>query len=86
WPPLRRSLAFIFTRSRLASLRYVPATLWAVVAGELECGMVAVNSELVTHVGAPFGGIKESGIGREGSSEGLQAYQETKMVCLGGLE
>ncbi|KAE9282368.1 Glutarate-semialdehyde dehydrogenase, partial [Phytophthora rubi] len=72
--------------SRLASLRYVPATLWAVVAGELECGMVAVNSELVTHVGAPFGGIKESGIGREGSSEGLQAYQETKMVCLGGLE
>ncbi|KAE9290692.1 Glutarate-semialdehyde dehydrogenase [Phytophthora fragariae] len=56
------------------------------VAGELECGMVAVNSELVTHVRAPFGGIMESGIGREGSSEGLQAYQETKMVCLGGLE
>ncbi|KAE9179497.1 Glutarate-semialdehyde dehydrogenase [Phytophthora fragariae] len=55
------------------------------VAGELECGMVAVNSELVTHVRAPFGGIMESGIGREGSSEGLQAYQETKMVCLGGL-
>ncbi|KAG6965120.1 hypothetical protein JG688_00007407 [Phytophthora aleatoria] len=35
------------------------------VASELECGMVGVNTELVTHVGAPFGGIKESGIGRE---------------------
>ncbi|ETN24896.1 hypothetical protein PPTG_01067 [Phytophthora nicotianae INRA-310] len=55
------------------------------VASELECGMVGVNSELVTHVGAPFGGIKESGIGREGSSEGLEEYLETKMVCVGGL-
>ncbi|KAG2917410.1 Choline dehydrogenase [Phytophthora cactorum] len=55
------------------------------VASELECGMVGVNSELVTHVGAPFGGIKESGIGREGSSEGLDEYLETKMVCIGGL-
>ncbi|EGZ21198.1 hypothetical protein PHYSODRAFT_255315 [Phytophthora sojae] len=55
------------------------------VAGDLKCGMVAVNSELVTHVGAPFGGIKESGLGREGSAKGLQEYQETKMVCIGGL-
>ncbi|GMF16875.1 unnamed protein product [Phytophthora lilii] len=55
------------------------------VASELECGMVGVNSELVTHVGAPFGGVKESGIGREGSAEGLSEYLETKMVCIGGL-
>jgi len=56
------------------------------VAEELECGMVGVNSELVTHIGAPFGGVKESGIGREGSAEGLDEYLETKMVCLGGLQ
>ncbi|KAG7381544.1 Succinate-semialdehyde dehydrogenase, mitochondrial [Phytophthora pseudosyringae] len=56
------------------------------VAGELECGMIGVNSELVTHVGAPFGGIKESGSGREGSAEGLDEYLETKMVCIGGLQ
>ncbi|POM60279.1 hypothetical protein PHPALM_30879 [Phytophthora palmivora] len=55
------------------------------VANELECGMVGANSEVVTHVGAPFGGIKESGIGREGSTEGLDAYLETKMICIGGL-
>ncbi|KAL4108397.1 hypothetical protein PRIC1_000113 [Phytophthora ramorum] len=55
------------------------------VAGELECGMVGVNSELVTHIGAPFGGMKQSGIGREGSREGLEEYLETKMVCIGGL-
>ncbi|KAL4141271.1 hypothetical protein PRNP1_014392 [Phytophthora ramorum] len=55
------------------------------VAGELECGMVGVNSELVTHIGAPFGGMKQSGIGREGSPEGLEEYLETKMVCIGGL-
>ncbi|EEY61586.1 succinate-semialdehyde dehydrogenase, putative [Phytophthora infestans T30-4] len=55
------------------------------VASELECGMVGVNSELVTHVGAPFGGVKESGIGREGSTEGLEEYLESKMVCIGGL-
>lgn len=55
------------------------------VASELECGMVGVNSELVTHVGAPFGGVKESGIGRAGSPEGLEEYLETKMVCIGGL-
>ncbi|KAF4040448.1 Aldehyde dehydrogenase family [Phytophthora infestans] len=55
------------------------------VASELECGMVGVNSELVTHVGAPFGGVKESGIGREGSTEGLEEYLESKMICIGGL-
>ncbi|KAL3663557.1 hypothetical protein V7S43_011444 [Phytophthora oleae] len=55
------------------------------VASALECGMIGVNGELATHVGAPFGGIKESGIGREGSAEGLDEYLETKMVCIGGL-
>ncbi|KAG2520605.1 hypothetical protein BBO99_00007509 [Phytophthora kernoviae] len=55
------------------------------VASELECGMVGVNSSMVKHVGVPYGGVKESGIGREGSPEGLEEYLETKMVCIGGL-
>ncbi|RLN97987.1 hypothetical protein BBJ28_00025232 [Nothophytophthora sp. Chile5] len=55
------------------------------VASELECGMVGVNGGLATHVGAPFGGVKQSGIGRENSPEGLEEYLETKMMCIGGL-
>ncbi|EGZ21214.1 hypothetical protein PHYSODRAFT_313520 [Phytophthora sojae] len=55
------------------------------VAGKLETGMVAVNAGVVSIVQAPFGGVKESGIGREGSPEGLEKYLESKMVCIGGL-
>ncbi|KAL4164581.1 hypothetical protein KRP22_004446 [Phytophthora ramorum] len=55
------------------------------VASELESGMVAVNAGVVSIVQAPFGGVKESGIGREGSPEGLEEYLESKMVCIGGL-
>ncbi|ETI56135.1 hypothetical protein, variant [Phytophthora nicotianae CJ01A1] len=55
------------------------------VATELETGMVAVNAGVVSIVQAPFGGIKESGIGREGSPDGLEEYLESKMVCIGGL-
>jgi succinate-semialdehyde dehydrogenase/glutarate-semialdehyde dehydrogenase len=55
------------------------------VAKKLETGMVAVNAGVVSIVQAPFGGVKESGIGREGSPEGLDEFQESKMVCLGGL-
>ncbi|EGZ21196.1 hypothetical protein PHYSODRAFT_313509 [Phytophthora sojae] len=50
------------------------------VAGKLETGMVAVNAGVVSIVQAPFGGVKESGIGREGSPEGLEEYLESKMV------
>lgn len=55
------------------------------VASQLETGMVAVNAGVVSIVQAPFGGVKESGIGREGSPEGLEEYLESKMVCIGGL-
>ncbi|KAG1708956.1 hypothetical protein DVH05_022587 [Phytophthora capsici] len=55
------------------------------IADKLETGMVAVNAGVVSIVQAPFGGVKESGIGREGSYEGLEEYRETKMVCIGGL-
>ncbi len=51
----------------------------------LEYGMVGINSGLITTVEAPFGGVKESGMGKEGGSQGLEDYLITKYTCLAGL-
>ena len=48
--------------------------------------MVALNTELFLTEVAPFGGVKESGIGREGSKYGILDYTELKYVCVGGIE
>jgi succinate-semialdehyde dehydrogenase/glutarate-semialdehyde dehydrogenase len=55
------------------------------VAEALEYGMVGVNTGLVATTVAPFGGVKESGIGREGSRYGLDEFMETKYICIGGI-
>ncbi len=55
------------------------------VAEALDYGMVGVNTGLVSTATAPFGGMKESGMGREGSKYGLDAYLEVKYVCLAGI-
>jgi succinate-semialdehyde dehydrogenase/glutarate-semialdehyde dehydrogenase len=55
------------------------------VAEALEYGMVGINTGLISNECAPFGGIKQSGIGREGSKYGLDDYMITKYMCLGGL-
>ena len=55
------------------------------VAEALEYGMVGVNTGLVATTVAPFGGIKESGIGREGSKYGLDDFLETKYICIAGI-
>ena len=55
------------------------------VAEQLESGMVGVNEGLITTETAPFGGVKASGYGREGSVHGLAEYQSLKYVCLGGV-
>jgi len=55
------------------------------VAEALECGIVGVNTGLISTEVAPFGGIKQSGVGREGSRHGLHDYTELKYVCLGGI-
>ena len=55
------------------------------VAGRLQSGLVGVNEGAISSEYAPFGGVKESGYGREGSSHGLADYQSLKYVCLGGL-
>ena len=61
------------------------ARVWR-VAGALECGMVGVNTGIISNAAAPFGGIKESGFGREGSRHGISDYLSLKYVCMGGLE
>ena len=58
--------------------------IWRVSEG-LEYGMVGVNTGLMSTEIAPFGGFKESGIGREGSHDGLDEYLETKYVAIGGI-
>ncbi len=55
------------------------------VAEALECGIVGINEGIVSNAMAPFGGVKESGHGREGSSYGIQDYLDIKYVCIGGL-
>lgn len=55
------------------------------VAEALETGIVGINEGLISTEAAPFGGVKESGIGREGSKYGLEEYLETKYLCFGGV-
>lgn len=55
------------------------------VTEALKYGMVGVNEGLITTEVAPFGGVKESGVGREGSHYGLDDYLDMKYVCIGGL-
>jgi succinate-semialdehyde dehydrogenase/glutarate-semialdehyde dehydrogenase len=56
------------------------------VAEALEYGMVGVNTGLITTEVAPFGGVKESGLGREGSKYGIDEYVEVKYICFGGID
>ena len=60
------------------------ARVWR-VAGALECGIVGINEGIISSELAPFGGVKESGIGREGSKYGIDDYIEIKYLCMGGL-
>lgn len=56
------------------------------VSEQLEYGMVGVNEGLISTEVAPFGGIKQSGIGREGSKYGIDDFIELKYLCLGGIQ
>ncbi|WP_332606060.1 NAD-dependent succinate-semialdehyde dehydrogenase [Acinetobacter sp. ESBL14] len=68
--------SYIFTESLKRSIR---------VSEALEYGMVGINTGLISTTEAPFGGIKSSGFGREGSKYGLDEYTELKYICTGGL-
>ena len=56
------------------------------VAEKLDAGMVGVNEGIFSNEVVPFGGVKESGLGREGAAEGLEEYLEIKYICLGGID
>ena len=58
--------------------------VWRVAEG-LESGMVGINTGIISTEVAPFGGVKESGLGREGSKYGIEEYLEVKYLCLGGI-
>ncbi len=60
------------------------ARVWR-VAEALEYGMVGINTGLISNEVAPFGGVKQSGLGREGSSYGMDDYLVVKYLCMGGL-
>jgi len=74
------------TEFGLASYFYTRdlARSWRVSEG-LEYGIVGVNTGLISTEVAPFGGVKESGMGREGSKYGILDYTELKYVCVGGI-
>jgi succinate-semialdehyde dehydrogenase/glutarate-semialdehyde dehydrogenase len=58
--------------------------VWRVGEG-IESGMVGVNTGIISNEVAPFGGVKQSGIGREGSKYGIEEYLEVKYLCIGGV-
>jgi succinate-semialdehyde dehydrogenase/glutarate-semialdehyde dehydrogenase len=55
------------------------------VADALESGMIGINSGLISTAVAPFGGVKQSGLGREGSRYGINEYVDIKYLCMGGI-
>jgi succinate-semialdehyde dehydrogenase/glutarate-semialdehyde dehydrogenase len=75
------------TAAGLASYFYTRdmARSWR-VGRALEYGIVGVNTGLISTAVAPFGGVKESGLGREGSRYGVEDYLEIKYLCLGGID
>lgn len=75
------------TEYGLASYFYTKdmARCWR-VAEALETGMVGINEGLISTAVAPFGGVKESGVGREGSKYGMDYFMEIKYLCFGGIK
>jgi len=69
-------LAYFFTNDLKQSWR---------VAEQLESGILGINEGAVSAASVPFGGIKQSGLGREGSKYGINEYVDIKYLCIGGL-
>src|SRR5690606_8953582 len=66
-------VAYVYTRDIKRALRDCEG---------LETGMVGLNQGMVSNAGAPFGGVKHSGLGREGGNEGIDEFLETKYVAI----
>jgi succinate-semialdehyde dehydrogenase / glutarate-semialdehyde dehydrogenase len=56
------------------------------VGEALEYGMVGINTGLISTAEVPFGGVKQSGLGREGGAQGIEDYLEVKYLCLGDIQ
>jgi succinate-semialdehyde dehydrogenase/glutarate-semialdehyde dehydrogenase len=69
-------IAYVFTQDLNRALRVIEG---------LEAGMIGLNAGVISNPAAPFGGVKQSGFGREGGREGIEEYLETKYVGIGGL-
>ena len=66
-------VAYVFTRDLNRALR---------VGERLDTGMVGLNQGIVSNPAAPFGGVKQSGLGREGGPEGIEEFLETKYLAI----
>jgi len=55
------------------------------IGDALESGMVGINTGIISNEVAPFGGVKQSGLGREGSKYGIEEFLEVKYLCMGGV-
>jgi succinate-semialdehyde dehydrogenase/glutarate-semialdehyde dehydrogenase len=67
-------VAYVYTRDLSRAFRVCEA---------IETGMIGLNQGVVSNAAAPFGGVKQSGFGREGGFEGISEYLETKYVAMG---
>tara|TARA_R100000935_G_C2765512_1_gene135442 strand:+ start:36 stop:548 length:513 start_codon:yes stop_codon:yes gene_type:complete len=65
--------AYVYTKDLNRSIR---------MSERLECGMLGLNTGVISNAAAPFGGVKQSGLGREGGTEGIAEYQSTQYVGL----
>lgn len=70
-------LGYLFSRD--------PDQIWR-VSEALEVGMVGVNETAISSEMVPFGGVKQSGMGREGSKYGMDEYLIKKYICMGGIQ
>jgi succinate-semialdehyde dehydrogenase/glutarate-semialdehyde dehydrogenase len=70
-------VAYAFTQDYARAIRVYEA---------LDTGMVGINQGIVSNPAAPFGGMKQSGLGREGSRYGIEEFVEVKYVCFGGID
>jgi succinate-semialdehyde dehydrogenase/glutarate-semialdehyde dehydrogenase len=76
WPDGKRLCVYFFTRDMARGFR---------VSEALEYGMIGLNDVAISVAEAPFGGVKESGVGREGSRHGIDEYVEIKYLSIGAI-
>ena len=85
WPSPARRLSVRSHRCSASFYSRDIGRIWR-LAEALEFGIVGINIGIISTEVAPFGGMKESGIGREGSKYGMEEFLEVKYLCMGGID